>query len=370
MISKQQQKQQKKRPTSQNKRAPIPRQRNQGGTGNTITLTNCGTEYFVALHDPFQVTKAPCIPSQLPLPSHKFAVVTRGDFKTYSSGNGGIAVWPMRMLFRDYVYNGANLLPAVVTSIASQAYTDYQFTNQVWYPPATPEVVYFAGTSSPFTAAQFDFSTGRSAKVVASGVRISTMGKPLDATGSYITFTMPSSRSYIDTTQDTVANFLAYNQATRIPITKETVALATYRPAIDVELSSMPYPGVWQAGTLLNRLGYCIFIQGGDVNATYQFEVITHFEVFGEALSLTPSHSDPHAVPVAIAGSAPAGSGHLASALGSAVKRAVEAAASNGVRLVMPGLTNVAKGVATLALPAIAESLRLAASRPQARLMN
>jgi len=304
--------------------------------------------YFKAIHDPFIDGIAPCIPSQIPQPSMKYSVTTRGDFNISTAGYGGVAFWPFRMLFNDYVSTGIGVVaPALVTSKGnSTADKEYPFTNffngSVPIGDAGNEYLYYPGTTSQYTAATFAAGTGRAAKLVAAGIRVWSMGEVLKSKGSYIIFAPPGSVTWLTADNDTVTKLLGFKQAVRYPLDKGQPVQTSYTPQRDTDLQTVLEPGTFSSSLkdLYNRLACMILIENGDPAATYTFEAIAHFELYGTQLPTTPSHADPHAVPVAVGAKSAVAEVVPSRVLAAGISSAQQNARDNGVELNLQGLAS------------------------------
>lgn len=278
-------------------------------------LTPCAYDYFRVLYNPFDVNIMPCIPGMIPTPTHKFKVTTRGSFQVGTSGCGGIAFWPGRMISRTLIpsYGGDTIAPAIITTTAAYAGIDYSFTNSKWVSvPVAPELAVYPGITSTYEVATLGGYTGpaglrtdsfRSAKLVGAGVRVQYVDKVLDMSGDYVVWRNPNPTSTLPASGDNLADLLAVNAAclTRVG---EGYCGVSYLPLLEADLAALPEPGKAPYDTVIaptetnwtNRLAGGVFITNAQPGQRYAFEAIAFFELSGKAVPVTASHSDPSAL--------------------------------------------------------------------------
>lgn len=248
-----------------------------------------------------------------------------------------MAFYPARMLYKDFVDAGAGFVaPAIVASTAATSDTDYPFLNSIYWSTTDPNAALFAGASSEYTVASFSPGTGRAMKLVGAGIKVWSAGKVVQSSGNYILYAPPNAVSTVATDKDTVSELLGWQSAARHRLEIDKAVMATYGPVIDSDLAAVTQPAVTVSSTtdIRNRLACAILIQKGDPSADYTFEAVAHFELYGQSVPTTRSHSDVHAVPTAVSavGMLPS---DARSNLPAAMSRAMASAAQNGVELVL-----------------------------------
>jgi len=309
-IAKKQKQNSKSKPKSTvptGKARPAPRRRSptQGG-GSVFHLTPCGLDYFRALNMPFSPNLNPCIPSAMPLPSQKYRVTSRGTFRTNAAGAACIALWPFRALASDLIpAPGGNSAPFVLATDSTTTVTpaNYDVLNQaIGNTGAAPWTgcTLYPGATSPFNQAFFAGGSGRSVKLVASGLRIRYTGPIVSMGGRLIAWRNPLLTGTVAATQDSIASFLALNSAATARITDQWFEL-TYRPVAELDLAPVSEPGVPNLYTapggsvINNRLALAFMVEDLPSNS-FEFEAIAYFEATGPGLSTTASHADPVAL--------------------------------------------------------------------------
>lgn len=267
-------------------------------------MTKCGAEYFRAIHNPFSLRVMPCVPSLIPLPSHKISVITRGDFQVGTNGNGGIAFWPHRMLSKTLAPQNTavpNLVtPAVVTSTAGIQYVDYPILNDSIVDTASNDRVLFPGQTSLFNYTDF-LNTSRQAKLVGAGIRVYYEDKALDRKGSFIVWRNNQASIQRNLTNDGLTELLNNGTAAKLQISEARAVSVSYMPIIETDLTTTyTTTGVnWltsSTASVANRLACAILVSKAAADTTYAFEAVAYFEVYGDNLPLTASHSDVVAV--------------------------------------------------------------------------
>lgn len=278
-------------------------------SSDKFRMSPCALDYMKALHNPFDLQVEPCIPTITALPSHKMRVMTRGTFRVGTTGYGGIALWPMRLLTRDTGLTpaGTTAFPAIVATNETFDTTDFWFTNLSTVAVAETRLNYYAGATSAYTLSQLGNSGGtlvpsnRTAKLVAAGIRVQYVDKVLDCSGDYIAWRNPAPRYSLTADQDTVTQLLAQNNAVQGRIDGDWAGV-TYHPVREDDYQGRLDPAYWMAAggvaaeDISQRLACGLFIANAQQGARFAFEVVGFFEVAGPAISTTQSHSDPVAL--------------------------------------------------------------------------
>lgn len=272
-------------------------------------MTKCGAEYFRAVHDPFSLKVMPCVPSLIPLPSHKISVLTRGDFQVGSNGNGGVAFWPYRMLSKTLApLTTADLTvvtPAVVTSQPGIPYADYPFLNDSSFNPAVSlDRVGYPGQTSLFNYPDF-LNTSRQAKLVGAGIRVYYEDKAFERKGSFIVWRNNQALPSRTINNDGITELLNNGTAAKLQIADSRAVSVSYMPQIETDLQTTFSNSAtsWipnNSNSVANRLACAILVSKAGADTTYAFEAVAYFEVYGDNLPLTASHSDVIAVSQAL----------------------------------------------------------------------
>lgn len=219
------------------------------------------------------------------------------------NGTGGVALYPFRMLFNDMVSTGAAWLPGIITTANAYANDDFRFANTSGILTADLGVSLngYCGYSSPFFFANFNGTSGKMVRLVASGIKVQYQGKVLDNSGTYVCVSNPYALSGLPATRDMIQDLMAIPGCAQGRITDAPV-YASYKPAMETDSQFMVNPCQSAAGymvssatdtSILNRLGSVIGIVGAETNAKFTFEAIAYFEIRGPSTTLTVSHSDP-----------------------------------------------------------------------------
>lgn len=276
----------------------------------TFDMSPCALDYLRVLYNPFDVGVNPCIPGITPTPSMKYKATTRGVFQVGTQGVGGVAFWPVRMCSRSPIYNtaGTHQYPAIIATNSTYAGLDYAFTNAASITsPAPADLLAFYGSTSPFDAVSLGaprgdgsavVACGRSLKLVGAGIRVQYVDKVLDMSGDYITWRNPNPTSALPGTADNLADLLALNSAAMNRVS-DAYNGVTYNPVLETDLSAMLEPANvagLASTTLSNRLACGVFVANAQPGQRFAFEAVAFYELSGTGVSVTASHSDPHAM--------------------------------------------------------------------------
>lgn len=319
-------------------------------------------KYLAALHHPFLPAATNShIPDAFCLPSHKYSVRLVGKFSTGATGSGGIAFWPFRLAFTDYITNGNFYYPAVKFTNVNYAQTDHSYTNQAYLNSLVPTVGVESEPQnshiSIYSSSQFTGSTGRALRLVGAGLRVTPTGPVLNRAGTVTYWRNPSASQGLDTNYDTFENLMALRSATIVECTSvDSSHGITYIPILPTDFNAVlaSVEGIPVVSTdnpyICNRLAGGIAIDGY-VNGTFTYEAIAHFEAYGRAIPVSSNLPDVNGHAGALAGAKTEGhSSNLSQSLSTAVS-----SLGRGMTSLIPSVSTGAKQGFQEALPALAK---------------
>jgi len=226
-------------------------------------LSPCASHYLKALTNPWgKFSELPCIPDTISLPSYKFKCVTRGSFTVGSGLVGYVGVAP---------FVPVNDQPCVVYTGGTYAGTNFQ------YPAAG---VFTAVNDSPFTTADIGNMEFR---LVGCGVQASYFSSEVFRAGLVVLHRDPLNQAIPSGSNS--ASLLAYRTSTQAHATSDLMGIC-YQPSLQDQLSYV-HPVFPQAVTLL------FYVEGGNSDTSWSYEVVQFFEAIGNRQSPTASHADP-----------------------------------------------------------------------------
>lgn len=263
-------------------------------------LDPCTKHYASALVDPIGTPAGACIPRLVPIQSHKFRTLSRGSFTTGTTGVGGIAVWPLRMLTRDYA-TVSNIQPrAWVATGPTYNRTDFDFLDSpVVDSVARTDLRFGIAQQSVYSGAQLAGGTGLSAALVSCGIRVWYSDTVLNKKGNFTVWRNSAATASLPNNGDDQASLLASMQAKFVPVDcpGSQVSVA-YNPLLSLDLEPVEEPysgnafGVYDDRGIASRLAFGVFVNDAAPVQTFSFELVAHFEVMGKNVPVTPSHSD------------------------------------------------------------------------------
>lgn len=257
-----------------------------------IPLSECTLLYAKASIDPFtKLSKMPCIPDSLCVPSFKFCSKVEGTCVVGSNAVGYVLFNPWDMVVNDNGNNALSLDQPIITTNVSYPYPDIE---------ASPAIL-LAGqisalnSNSPFTVDDFTDEQAQF-RLVAAGVEIEYTGQLLNQSGAITTL---QNNGLLDVADGTTITQLRNNPRSRtcsnskenrcyIPYTATNndvlsyASLSKYRPS---EL------GVEHNHPLI------IAIAGATPGITFRFKAVAYFECQLSNVSVTPSEADPIGFP-------------------------------------------------------------------------
>lgn len=255
-------------------------------------------KYLLVLNHPFaDGALGTNIPDSFSLPSFKFSVRMNGRFRAGSNSTGGVGFYPFRMLFSDYNNAGTTTCNTPFTgTMEAYAGTDHAYLNSGVSNQLSPTTTIAATLNdSPFTMSQFGASSGRSARFVGGGIRVTSLEAALTRKGTYTVWRNPAATAQIDAAADTLGDLLAIRSSRVVGIADSPIVEISYVPVSPVDFNSFPTPGVpglWANDHPMSRLACGVAVDDANAGAAFVVEAIAHFEVYGRSLVKTPSISD------------------------------------------------------------------------------
>lgn len=254
-----------------------------------VMIERCTAEYASALVNPFGARQTmPCVPDYIALPSFKFQTKSRGVFSTGGLGVGFVSLNPWLMANSTPGNSAGNTSYPIVA-------TRSNFGGAAFDPSVAGGVfqtgVFGAGSNSTL-AASFLTAPGRQLRLVAAGLRISYTGSNFRNQGRVL---LIKSQGNVTIPTGVDASYLLNDNMTSIvPISRKS-EYVFYTPDSHDLVSYEPFdlydPNV--GGT--NRRSLLIYIDGGDSvdPQSWLYEAVAYFEMVGNNLTLSKSHSDP-----------------------------------------------------------------------------
>jgi hypothetical protein len=276
-------------------------------------MSPCARDYGMLLVDPFRISNGACVPTLTVLPSHKFTATCRGLFNAGIQGVGFLFYNPWQMAWNDGVYTNGFTSPAgggYAYSTAPVLYTSGAFNynylaTQLGIGGVVPGVL-AANSDSQFTNAQLTGTVqapGNSFRLVAAGIRLKYVGTSLNDQGLVICYRQAGN----DLVQDgsTSQNYAQDQFSSRVAVSsvKSRWAAVTFIPQVPSDDEFTPvyteYPLYAQLNgnppvsyNLVDSRCMIIQVEGASNGAPFIYEAYAHFEMIGQDLSLTKSHSD------------------------------------------------------------------------------
>jgi hypothetical protein len=268
---------------------------NGGSVEPLAHISECSVKYAHALAQPYD-SKAvgACIPDLITLPTQKLMTRANGFMSVGTVGFGFIAVNPWLMVANGNSTNASGSNAPIVYSNATYASTAtpaFPFTN-VW-----GAGVNTAASNSPYTPLQFVGAppqVGFTYRLVGCGVRIRYTGTELNR-GGRVTIYRTQSNLPVPTTFVMNANAaLALNTYHTAAVLRDWHSIS-YFPSRQEDLSFSQFVDPTTPPNVDRRIMF-IFIDGAQPGNSFEFEVISHFELQADLVMLpnkTPSHADP-----------------------------------------------------------------------------
>lgn len=265
-----------------------------------MSISNCARGYALALTDPHRVLgRSICIPDSLAQPSFKFSVRSRFEFQIGTAGCGGIAVWPMRMLSATGSVVDTQTCWTIASTTSAYPSTAINFALGDRYASLPPGLVNVTATTSLFSQADFAPPNTRSARLVASGVRVGYTGAVTNQQGTITLIRNPTATSALSSDIDTLQELLTTQDAVRINVRDMLGDNSTgvgYRALVADDYSAVNQPlgtdALNNLTSVSSRLGYVVFVSSATPGTSFTCDIATLFEAYGRSLPLTKSEGD------------------------------------------------------------------------------
>lgn len=240
-------------------------------------LSMCAKLYAIAAVDPWGCPEPPCVPDNVNLPSYKFAARSRGTMAT-----GGTCAFIQ--------YSPYNMIQSTNAAVW---YTNSTFNTTVTANSGT--TITTAISDSTFGAAFFNKSNANNTwRLVGAGVRVRYIGPEQYRSGQMIMYSSPGNAG--------IGNGiggpeLLNNRNTTTAVCDREWHSVVWKPSDPTDLDYFDIHGV-TSGQPIGRVNDAsgtamVFLTGLNTNCSFEYEVVSWFEVVGPLISgLTPSHSD------------------------------------------------------------------------------
>lgn len=274
----------------QNKRKQNKRKPNQQKL--RMQLSSCARNYLHALVNPFvQIngSELPCIPDHIVLPSNKLQVTARGTMTLGTAGFGFIICDP---------FVGIN---STVTTAGTSTNWPVLYTGPTYTLPSINIAVsggtfatgvFGAPTNSPYSDASVPLSRA-DFRLVGCGLRMRYSGNEFNRGGTIAIARSQDNSSFPN--GGTVANFLVTPLSAQAPVTRSWKSVV-YAPSSISDVSYQPFSNFSQPAGGVPHYALAFAVQGPAFNTsqqTFDFEYVAYYELIGNNLQLSPSHSDP-----------------------------------------------------------------------------
>jgi len=255
-------------------------------------ISECAKDYARAVTNPFgRFSNLPCIPDFTIVPSAKLQCKIRGTFSTGSAGVGYVALNPLTAIFNNESGLGGVIDQPVIYTTA--AYSDAYFHYEISGGAITTAGVAAANSNSPYKNENQDWTW----RVVGAGIQVRYMGSNFRNQGSVYLYQSPGNEDIPHTSSDVTngVDFLKSNFTVMVPVSRKS-EFVYYQPKrhndtfYQSEAEALPTRTGDQNFILL------IYVEGGDEDTpqSWSFEATVFYEIQGQGLPLTPSHSDPN----------------------------------------------------------------------------
>lgn len=254
-------------------------------------MSQCGADYAKALINPFaKLDIMPCIPDLVSTASQKVRAFCRTQFALGTQGAGGIAVWPWNLIMNDIRTFTSLPVNCIVATTNAYPATDMQFINTDFNSSTIPGVTNVTGNSI-YSSSQLTTNSERSVRLVSCGLRVAYVGPAFQTNGQIVAWRNPNATNRVNPGSDTLVE-LAKAQTATWDKNDGNWFMTNYAPIKTTDSDYVPAIGDPLTQLTYNRLMGGIFIQGtpGD---QFTAEVVAHFEVIGDNVPTTQSHSAP-----------------------------------------------------------------------------
>lgn len=237
------------------------------------SLSDCTRDYALALMNPWEMDKPPCIPDLITLPSYKFGARAKGTFTIGTAGVGFVAISPYTGVGKPASGSGQYHIYYTSSTFALNTYTDvggvlglnatYDDTNLL---------------SDNISRKGFQFRT------VGCGVKCRYIGSEINRAGRIVEYRQPNNQAI--TVGSTAQDLLLNREAQTAPNDRKE-HYVQFRPANQADL-------YYQDQVLFQNPTMVLFVEGGVAGQSFEYDAVWWFECTGQLLpGLTRSHSDP-----------------------------------------------------------------------------
>lgn len=268
---------------------------------STVNISECTLLFAQAQIDPFvKLTKMPCIPDNICVPSYKFSCKSEGTMTVNTVGTGFIGFNPWAMVVYDLVDDSHINKPILYTN-ASDASPDY-FANAA---TIASGAIGTSNSNSPFSVTQFSFNTKSNSvlRLVAAGVEIEYTGQILNQSGAITVLQNDGLRDVQNTT--TVSQLQSNPRSKTCGNSKDNRCYISYSATdpyfLGYHTLSEFNPANIDSGTSPHYTPMVIFVSGATPGITFHFKAVSYFECQLPNADATPSESDPIGYPAFLA---------------------------------------------------------------------
>lgn len=237
------------------------------------SLSDCTRDYASALMNPWDMEKPPCIPDLITLPSYKFGARAKGTFTIGTAGCGFVAISPYTAVGKPSSGVGQYHVYYTTGSYALATYTDVGGT---------------AGLQATYNDTSLIFDNisrkGFQFRTVGCGVKCRYIGSEINRSGRIVEYRQPNNQAI--TVGSSAADLLLNREANTAP-NDRLEHYVQFRPSNQADL-------YYQDQVLFQNPTMVLFVEGGTVGQSFEYDAIWWFECTGQLLpSLSKSHSDP-----------------------------------------------------------------------------
>jgi len=237
-------------------------------------LSDCSRNYLTALVDPWSVAELPCIPDNLTIQSFKFGARARGVFACGVEGVGWIAMAPAT--------------PAKDWAFGKATNQDYTATT---YDSTLETGVFNIFNDSPMVTNEYRSTTAqhKTFRLVGGGLAIRYVGNEMNR-GGQVTIYRSQDNSPTEGPL-TMPDLLAVKESVTTPVDRKWHH-AIWKPSNEEEFGY--HASDDNEDDQFGGLSLIIMISGAEPKASFEFDMLSWFEVVGPNLpTYTHSFSDP-----------------------------------------------------------------------------
>jgi len=240
-----------------------------------------------------KLTKMPCIPDAICVPSFKFSSKCEGTMYIGTSGIGYVSFCPWTMVVNNPLVTNAAINPPIITTTADYSHLEYQALSV-----DVPIQIQVGVANSPFTTDTFlsGFPTLPEFRLVGAGVEIEYTGKLLDQSG---TITVLQNNGLNDFPDGTTPTQLMNNPRSKTcSNSKDNRCYISYQATgadyLSYQNLGYYYPGVLELG---HNHPLLIMVSGATPGISFRYKAVAYFECQLNNTDATPSESDPIGYP-------------------------------------------------------------------------